>query len=76
MNDGMNMQPRWELKNIEAGGFYWSHEHGFFYPFGSLNGIDEALYKLIVGLNEWLGKELVKYDSWSFEVRPAFAIRA
>jgi hypothetical protein len=68
MNDGMNMQPRWELKHVEESGFYWNHEDGLFYPFGSAYGIDDDLYKLIVETNGWLGKVLVNSKLWSFEI--------
>jgi hypothetical protein len=74
-NNGMKIQPRWKLENIEGGTFFWNHDRGRFDFNESEYIIDEALYKLIEEINEWLGKELVKNSIRSFEVRPVFAVR-
>ena len=76
VNNGMKVQPRWELKNVEGGAFFWNHDHRRFDFNGSDHLIDEALRKLMEEINEWIGIELVKSSIRSFEVRPVFAIRA
>ena len=76
VKNGMKMQPRWELKNVKGGAFFWNHDHGRFDFNESEHLIDEALRKLIEEINEWLSKELVKNSIRSFEVRPVFAMRA
>ncbi|KAL9122111.1 MAG: hypothetical protein Q9187_001333 [Circinaria calcarea] len=67
VKDGMKMQPRWELKNMEGGAFFWNHDHGRFDFHGSEHLIDKALYKLMEEINKRLGEELVKNSIRSFE---------
>ena len=75
-NNGMKMQPRWELENIKGGGaFFWNHELGRFDFNESEYILDEALYKQIEEVNKSLGEHLVKNSIRSFEVRPAFVVR-
>jgi hypothetical protein len=74
-NNGMKIQPRWELENIEGGAFFWNHDRGRFDFNENGYAIDEALYKLMEEINKSLGEELVKNSIRSFEVRPVFAVR-
>ena len=77
VNDGMKMQPRWELKNMEEGAFFWNRHHRRFDYNGSRQVIDETLFRLIEDMNvklaEALGRSHIR--NLTFEVRPVFAIR-
>ena len=75
VNNGITMQPRWELENMEGGAFFWNNDHDCFDFNGTEHLVDKALYKLIEEINQWLGGELFKSSISSFEVRPVFAVR-
>ena len=77
VHNGMKMQSRWELKNLEGGAFIWNRDHRRFDFIGTKDAIDEALYNLIMKINKRLSKALVDDDhpTRSFEVRPVYAIK-
>ncbi|EPE36558.1 hypothetical protein GLAREA_08721 [Glarea lozoyensis ATCC 20868] len=75
VNDGMKIQPRWNLKDSEGGSFIWNYEsRSFDYRQGE-ETLDPALCALIREISMKLGEELTKNNIIEFETRPVFAVK-
>ena len=74
-DNDMKVQRRWEFESTQGGAFFWNDNRGSF-DFGDSEYIgDEALYRLIEGVNKGLGEGFTKNDIRSFEIRPGFTVR-